>query len=160
MRARLLRLFVASCLSVVASWRLAAQGSPFVPLGDPATALAEHLIARGVMADPAPLTRPFDRGGMVRALQAVDTTALSSGERRALRTALADPDVLERGPFGRLDGHLGAAAATYPVRDPLELDRGVPVRGPGKDRGFIFDVLDALLLFAPAVDVVTPNYIP
>ncbi|PYO35966.1 MAG: hypothetical protein DMD74_05780, partial [Gemmatimonadetes bacterium] len=62
---------------MLATGDLLAQGSPFVPINDPATALAEHLIARGVMADPSPLTRPFDRGALVRALQAVDTTALS-----------------------------------------------------------------------------------
>ena len=73
-----------------------------------------------LLADPSPMTRPFDRAALVRALLAVDTTALSRGERRAVRAALADLDVRERGAFGRLDGHVGLAAATYPERDPLE----------------------------------------
>lgn len=148
---------IAALLVLLATGDLLAQGSPFVPLSDPATALAEHLIARGIMADPAPLTRPFDRAALVRALQAVDTARLSSGERRALRTTLSDLDVRERGPFGRLDGHVGAAAATYPVRDPLELDRGVPVRHPGKARGFVSGGLGLTLLFGP-VTVVTHPY--
>src|SRR5439155_358252 len=77
----------AALLVVLATGRLAtgyaaAQGSPFVPMSDPATALTEHLIARGVLADPSPMTRPFDRAALVRALQALDTTASSRGGTR------------------------------------------------------------------------------
>src|SRR3989442_11457055 len=145
-------------LSVVASCRLAAQGSPFVPISAPAAALTEHLIARGVLADPSPMTRAFDRAALVRALLAVDATALSRGERRAVRAALADLDVRERGAFGRLDGHVGLAAATYPERDPLELDRGVPVRRPGKARGFVSGGLDLTLLYGPVTIVTHPYF--
>ncbi len=150
-------------LVVLATGRLgtvnaAAQGSPFVPVSDAATALAEHLIARGVMADPSPLTRPLDRAALVRALQAVDSTALSRGERRAVSAALDDWDVRERGAFGRLDGHVGAAAASYSERDPLELDRGVPVRRPGKTRGFVSGGLNLTLLYGPVTIVTHPYF--
>ena len=153
----------AALLIVLATGRLAtgyaaAQGSPFVPISDPATALTEHLIARGVLADPSPMTRPFDRTALVRALMAVDTTALSRGERRAVRAALADLDVRERGAFGRLDGHVGLAAATYPERDPLELDRGVPVRRPGKSRAFASGGLNLTLLYGPVTIVTHPYF--
>src|SRR5437870_13182147 len=154
---------IAALLVVLATGRLAtgyaaAQGSPFVPISDPATALTEHLIARGVLADPSPMTRPFDRTALVRALMAVDTTALSRGERRAVRAALADLDVRERGAFGRLDGYVGLAAATYPERDPLELGRGVPVRRPGKSRGFVSGGLGLTLLYRPLTIVTHPHF--
>ena len=149
---------IAALLVLLATGDLLAQGSPFVPINDPATALAEHLIARGVMADPSPLTRPFDRGALVRALQAVDTTALSGGERRAVHAALADLEIRERGAFGRLDGHVGTAASTYTVRDPLELDRGVPVHTPGKSRSFVSGGLDLTLLYGPLVVVTHPYF--
>ena len=64
------------------AWRpaaLVAQGaSPYVPLHHWAMPYVEHLIARGVLADPAPLTRPLHADDLVGALEAADTTRLTS----------------------------------------------------------------------------------
>src|SRR5438309_1648762 len=73
---------------------LAAQeASPYVPLEHWATPYVEHLITTGVIADPMPLTRPFKRADLVRALRAADTARVNPATRRTLRLllrALAD----------------------------------------------------------------------
>jgi hypothetical protein len=48
---------------------LAAQASPYVPTDDPAMPIIEHLIARGTIADPSPMVRPFLRTDLVKALR-------------------------------------------------------------------------------------------
>ena len=49
------------CLVAWQPATLASQGaSPYVPLHHWAMPYVEHLIARGALADPTPLTRPFD----------------------------------------------------------------------------------------------------
>lgn len=117
----------------------------------------EHLISAGRMPDPTPLTRPFKVEDVVRALEAVDTARLGRGERgavRALRRALRRH---EQGPWGRFEAALGAAAASYTVRDPLELGRGVPERPyPGAPRAFAAAGLDLALGFGPVVAVTHP----
>src|SRR6266511_4394111 len=101
---------------------LAAQEpSPYLPLGHWATPYVEHLIATGVIADPAPLTRPIREADLVRALRAVDTTAARASVRATVRRLLAE---LERGngaPRYYLAGDAGAAVATHALRDPLEI---------------------------------------
>lgn len=100
--------------------QLAAQeASAYVPLHHWAMPYVEHLIARGALADPAPLTRPLRARDLVQALEAVDDAALSGGERRIVARILAD---LGR-PAGegrwRLDVHLSVAAGSHSRRDPL-----------------------------------------
>src|SRR6266700_2506868 len=53
------------------------QASPYVPLDDWTMPYVEHLIATGVIPDPAPLTRPLRRADVLRALESVDTLHLS-----------------------------------------------------------------------------------
>src|SRR6266498_1343407 len=104
----------------------AQQSSPYLPLGHWATPYVEHLIATGVIADPAPLTRPIREADLVRALRAVDTTAATASVRATVRRLLAE---LERGngaPRYYLAGDAGAAVATHALRDPLEIGRGTP----------------------------------
>src|SRR3989442_10417346 len=132
--------------------------SPYVPLQYWGMPYAEHLIAAGVMADPSPLTRPFDQAALVRSLSAVDTTALRPAERRIVRELVADLARRERGPWGRVDGHVGVAAASHPLRDPLEIDRGVPVRSPGKARGFVSGGLGFTALLGPVALVTHPYF--
>jgi len=69
--------------------------------------------------DPTPLRRPFHADDLVRVLEAADTLPLSKGERRLRRAVLGDLARRERGPWGRLDLHAGAAAASHARRDPL-----------------------------------------
>ncbi|MBL8986021.1 MAG: hypothetical protein JNJ80_07110, partial [Gemmatimonadetes bacterium] len=57
-------------LLLAAAGPLAAQGSPFVPLDHPLLPLAEYLIARGDVADPSPMIRPFRRADLIRAIEA------------------------------------------------------------------------------------------
>src|SRR5437899_4519701 len=150
-------------LGVLASWRLSAvasaqSASPYVPLQYWGMPYVEHLIAAGVMADPSPLTRPFDQAALVRSLSAVDTTALRPAERRIVRELVADLARREQGPWGRVDGHVGVAAASHPLRDPLEIDRGVPVRSPGKARGFVSGGLGFTALLGPVALVTHPYF--
>jgi hypothetical protein len=105
----------------------AQQPSPYVPLAHWATPYLEHWIARGAIADPSPLSRPFVQADVVRALTTVDTTRLGSAERRVVRAILAAlaPSPTEGKPWARVDGDLAATGASHARRDPLR------AAGPG-----------------------------
>src|SRR5258707_15450834 len=64
---------------------VAQHASPYLPLHHWATPYLEHFIARGVMADPTPLTRPWREGDVLKALAELDTTQLSGSERAVVR---------------------------------------------------------------------------
>ena len=66
-------LLAAVLLGALASARGAAQSSPYLPLDDPRLPLLEHLIARGDIADPSPMVRPFRRADALRVLAGADT---------------------------------------------------------------------------------------
>ena len=109
------------CLAAVLPSSVAAQGaSPYVPLHHWAMPYVEHLIARGALADPTPLTRPLHADDLVRALEAADTTRLNTAERRMVRDILADlrPPATER-PWLRVNGEVTGAGASHARRDPL-----------------------------------------
>lgn len=133
--------------------QLAAQeASAYVPLHHWAMPYVEHLIARGALADPAPLTRPLRARDLVQALEAVDSAALSDGVRRIVARILAD---LGRpagggGPRWRLDGHIGIAAATHARRDAL--------RETGPKHGFVSGGLAIQLVFGPVAAVTHPYF--
>jgi len=80
-------------LLLAAAGPLAAQGSPFVPLDHPLLPLAEYLIARGDVADPSPMIRPFRRADLIRAIEAAQLDPASPSGRIAasLRAAWSDP---------------------------------------------------------------------
>src|SRR6476659_9356702 len=82
-----------------------AQASPYIPLDDPRLPLLEHLIARGDVADPSPMIRPFRRADAVRVLAAADTSAAlpGAGLIRRLRSAFDDPP----GNAWRVEGRAG-----------------------------------------------------
>ncbi len=98
---------------------VAQQASPYLPLHHWSTPYLEHFIARGVMADPTPLTRPWREADVLTALGGMDTTRLSAGERRVVRRLTTELTHTEEGPAVRVDGDVGAAAATHARRDPL-----------------------------------------
>src|SRR5260370_35002728 len=110
---RTLRLLV---VALLASWRLgvAQQASAYLPIHHWATPYLEHLIARGVMADPTPLTRPWREGDGLKALTDLDTTHLSGSERAVVRritTELTGRAARGRGNGGAwgVGGPLGTA---------------------------------------------------
>jgi hypothetical protein len=82
----------AALLGALAPTRGAAQSSPYLPLDDPRLPLLEHLIARGDIADPSPMVRPFTRADALRVLTDADTAGLASAVLiRRLRTELEEP---------------------------------------------------------------------
>ncbi len=120
---RTLRLLL---LALLATWRLgtAQRASSYLPLHHWASPYLEHFIARGVMADPTPLTRPWREADVLKALADVDTTRLSAGERAVVRRITAELTASGKGEAAsdarlRVDGNVGAAAATHARRDPL-----------------------------------------
>ena len=130
---------------------LAAQdASPYVPLSHWAMPYLEHLISAGVVADPTPLTRPLKRRDVVAALAGLDTTAVSARARPLLRRLLRDFQPALEPPRYRVEQSFGAVAATDALRDPLELDRGIPPRRIDR-RAFGSVGLDAELSFGPFV---------
>lgn len=109
-------------LGALAPPRAAAQASPYLPLDDPRLPLLEHLIARGDVADPSPLVRPFRRADAVRVLPAADTAGQDpiAGE---LRRSLADDPAERR---WRVAARAGVQGYTDRRRDPLH-----PLGGDG-----------------------------
>src|SRR2546428_6317940 len=93
------------------------QPSPYIPLAHWATPYLEHLIARGAIADPSPLSRPFVQADVVRALGAADTTRLGGAERRIVRAILAalGRPPADAKPWARVDGDV-AATGPNPCR--------------------------------------------
>lgn len=139
-------------LLLLAPQLAAQQASAYVPLHHWAMPYVEHLIARGALADPTPLTRPLRARDLVQALEAVDSAALSGGERRIVARILAD---LGRpagggGPRWRLDGHLSVAAGSHSRRDPL--------REAGAGHGTVAGGLGFELVFGPVAVVTHPFF--
>src|ERR1041385_8751655 len=93
MRLRLTLLVATWLPALTGGAKLAAQeSSPYLPMGHWTTPYFEHLIAAGVIDDPSPLTRPFRRSDVLRALETVDTLRLSRAALatvRRLKAALA-----------------------------------------------------------------------
>src|SRR6059036_1406908 len=109
------------------------EASPYVPIGHWATPVLEHLIAAGVIDDPSPLTRPLRRSDVLRALETVDTVRLGRATLATVRRLKAALATGQRGPYVRVDGGAGVAAANYARREPLAaIDSTGPRRsGPG-----------------------------
>ncbi|MGH7675361.1 MAG: hypothetical protein ACREMV_08825, partial [Gemmatimonadales bacterium] len=128
----------------------AQDASAYVPVSHWAMPYVEHLIARGAVEDPTPLSRPLRRTDLVRALEAADPAALSAAERRAVRHIVADLAPPAPGPSGRLDAHVSAAAATYDNRDPL--------RPVGEGHATVAGGLAAQLVLGPVVAVTHPFF--
>jgi hypothetical protein len=94
-------LLAAVLLGALASVRGAAQSSPYLPLDDPRLPLLEHLIARGDIADPSPMVRPFRRAEALRVLRGADTSGESTAALiRQLRTELGEPADSQRWMVG------------------------------------------------------------
>ncbi len=103
----------------------AAQASPYVALDDPLLPLFEHLVARGDVADPSPMVRPYRRRDAFEALAAAgraDTAVL-----RHLREAWGEPTARA---WGEVTGRAGLQAYTAAGRDEAR------PAGPGGTRPF------------------------
>ncbi|MBA3318325.1 MAG: hypothetical protein H0T50_09595 [Gemmatimonadales bacterium] len=110
-------LLAAVFLGALASQRGVAQSSPYLPLDDPRLPLLEHLIARGDIADPWPMVRPFRRADALRVLAAADTAAGGiSPLIRRLRTELEEPPGTQRWLVG---ARAGVQAYSHIRRDLL-----------------------------------------
>src|SRR3989442_13962881 len=93
----------------------------------------EHLIAAGVIRDPAPLTRPFHQSDLLRALETADTLRASRATLATLHRLEAALATGQRAPPLRVEGGGGAAAAHYPRREPPAAIDSIrpPQAGPG-----------------------------
>ncbi|MGH7615559.1 MAG: hypothetical protein ACREMW_16140 [Gemmatimonadales bacterium] len=60
--------------------------------------------------------------------------------------------------WARLDADLGVTGATHALRDPLEIDRGLPPRSGATSRGFVNGGLSLQLGFGPLVAVTHPYF--
>src|SRR6059036_3391046 len=87
----------------------AQEASPYVPLQHWTMPYVEHLIARGVIADPTPLTRPFKRADLVRVLRGVDTLVVGDKVAKTVRQLLTALDSPGRGARYRVAGDVGVA---------------------------------------------------
>src|SRR6266568_1499943 len=132
---------------------MAQDASPYVPLGYWGTPYLEHLIARGAIADPTPLTRPFVQADVVRALAAADTARLSGAERRVVRDILADlrRDNPDQKPWARVDGSVAVSGASHARRDPL--------RAAGTGHATVAGGLAGQALLGPVALVTHPYFV-
>jgi hypothetical protein len=110
----------------------------------------EHLIARGRITDPTPLTRPFHEAALLRALEAADSARLSAAEWGVVRRLVGEFTRRERSPTARLELHAGIAASSHARRDPL--------RAAGEGHGTASGGAALTLYFGPAVVVTHPYF--
>ena len=134
----------------------AQTASPYVPLHHWAMPYVEYLVATGAIADPTPLTRPLKQSDLVRALEAADSTRLGASATATVRRLLEEFRPRVTGSRYRIALGAGVAAASYTMRDPLELGRGVPPR-PAERRGFASGSGEVLFAFGPFVAVTHPT---
>jgi len=145
-----MRLSLALLLLLAGAPLAAQEASAYVPLSWWGTPFVEHLIARRRLVDPTPLTRPFRATDLLRTLDAVDSTVVTSAEWTVVRQMRSDLRRTQRGPSARLDVHAGVAASSHARRDPLR------AAGPGHAT---FSGGAALTLyFGPAVVVSHPYF--
>src|SRR6266481_3643696 len=130
--------------------------SPYVPLHHWAMPYVEYLITAGVMADPTPLTRPLKQADLIHALEAADTIRLGDAAKATVRRLLRELRPQVQGARYRVELGAGLAAASYTMRDPLEMGRGVPPRQAVR-RGFASGSGRVLLAFGPFVGVSHPT---
>ena len=131
---------------------MAQEASPYVPISYWGTPYVEHLIARGRMVDPTPLTRPFRADVLLRALDAVDSAMVTGAEWRVVGELRSDLHRKFRGPSARMDFHAGVAGSSHARRDPLRAAGG----GPG--HGTFSGGAALTLYFGPAVFVTHPTF--
>jgi hypothetical protein len=122
------------CLSLAAALAapvpLAAQALPphaYLPLEHWATPFVEHLIDRGVVKDPTPLTRPWTVGAVVRALGDADSTRLTPAERATVRRIVAGLTPPAGAALATATAEAGLRAATHSRR----LEWALREAGPG-----------------------------
>ena len=144
-------------LTALGATPLAAQtASPYVPLHHWAMPYVEYLISTGVIVDPTPLTRPLSQSDLLRALETADTSRTGAAAAATVRRLREEFRPRVTGPRYRIALGAGVGAASYAVRDPLEVDRGVPPRQPTR-RGFARGSGEVLLAFGPFVAVTHPT---
>jgi hypothetical protein len=151
-------LVVTTLLSLGAGPLTAQTASPYVPLQHWIMPYVEHLIARGVLADPTPLTRPLRRADLVRALREVDTSIVSASVAATVRRLLTALEPRGRGTRYRVEGDVGIAAATYTRRDPLAAIDDTGPRETGPKRATIKGALDFSLELGRLVAVTHPYF--
>src|SRR5256885_10417071 len=100
---------------LIASWALvvpaiAQEASSYVPLQHWTMPYVEHLIARGVIPDPTPLTRPLKRADVVRVLREVDTLTVGEPVARTVRRLLEGVDSDRTRPRSPIAGDAGVTA--------------------------------------------------
>jgi hypothetical protein len=111
-------LVAASLILTGAAGPALAQASLYLPLDDARLPLLEHLIARGDVADPTPMVRPFRLADAVRVLAAADTAPETSSGRliRELRTGFTEDTARAR---WQVHARVGADAYTQKRKDLL-----------------------------------------
>ncbi|HET7038344.1 MAG TPA: hypothetical protein VFH97_00570, partial [Gemmatimonadales bacterium] len=108
---------------------LGAQALPphaYLPLEHWATPFIEHLIDRGLVRDPTPLTRPWTAGAVTRALAAADSTRLTPPERVTVRRILSELAAPAASALASATAEVGLRAANFSRRLEWALRPGGP----------------------------------
>src|SRR2546427_7495566 len=104
--------------SALSQRAMAQDASPYVPLQHWTMPYVEHLIARGVIPDPTPLTRPLKRADVVRVLREVDTLTVGEPVARTVRRLLGGAGHQRTGPPRPNPGRGGRTPPGHPPRRP------------------------------------------
>jgi hypothetical protein len=145
-----MRAVLALLLSAAGAPLAAQDASPYVPPSHWSMPFVEHLIGRGRIADPSPMTRPLRADALVRALDAVDSATVTRAEWQTVQRIRRGLSRKERGPSARLDLHAGVAASTHARRASL--------RALGTGHGNVSGGAALTLFFGPVVAVTHPYF--
>src|SRR2546428_8913108 len=99
--------------SALSQRAMAQDASPYVPLQHWTMPYVEHLIARGVIPDPTPLTRPLKRADVVRVLREVDTLTVGEPVARTVRRLLEGVGSGRTRPRHPIAGRAGGAPRAH-----------------------------------------------
>src|SRR2546430_11788432 len=100
---------------------VAQEASPYVPLSWWGTPFVEHLIARGRLADPTPLTRPFRAADLLPTLDPVDSTIVTPAEWTDVQQIRAAFMASLSGPSTVLFTYARVTSSSPPRRDALRV---------------------------------------
>jgi hypothetical protein len=133
-RARLVGLLI-----VVSIAPLAAQAGPFIPLDDPLLPLFEHLVTRGVVADPTPFVRPIRQAAALASLRDARDPASADSAIIARLTRAWDPGATS--DRWELSGRMGAQGYGPARRQPMQ--------PAGESGGGLFGEVSGRLVVGP-----------
>ncbi len=114
MTGRGIRPVVVACLCILGPVGLLGQdaGTRYLPIDSWVTPYVEHLIRAGVLRDVDPLTRPFRRLDLARAISAIDTTGIDAATRATIHMIAAEVTEQPAADRWSVEGYVASLGAS------------------------------------------------